>query len=70
MWSDVGYAETAACVLIDAKETVEGEQTRTPVPSVCEGRQVEMGVELTQVVDGDALSWLTDVGVAIPVIKT
>ncbi len=70
MWSDVGYAETAACVLLDAKETVEGEQTRTPVPSVCKGRQVEMGVELAQVIDGDALSWLTDVGVAIPVIKT
>jgi hypothetical protein len=33
---DICYAEAAACVLLDAKEAVEGEQTRAPVPSVRE----------------------------------
>jgi hypothetical protein len=32
---DIRYAEAAAGVLLDAKEAVEGEQTRAPVPSVC-----------------------------------
>ena len=36
MGCDVRYAEATAGVFLDAKEAIEGEQTRAPVPSVRE----------------------------------
>ena len=65
--SDVLSKETRAGVLFDSEEAVEGKQTCTPIASVGEGSQVEVGADGGQSRESDSLGRLVEVGVAMPV---
>jgi hypothetical protein len=70
MQGDVFDGQAAARVLLDAKETEEREQASAPVSCVGEDVQIEVRPEAAQIIDGDCLPWLADVGVAEPVVET
>ena len=44
LWSDVPDEEAGACVLLDTEQAEEGEEAGTPVTCICEGAEVEGGV--------------------------
>jgi len=62
--------EAGTCVFLNTEQAEEGDEAGTPVTCICEGGQVESGMDGIEVIRGESLGRLREVGVSIQIGDT